>query len=261
MLLEVVLSLAILVTGLAFIGLQVNQSLQMAEKADLKTRAVMAAGSAVAELQSGVIVPEGMIDAEELSGDFGVIYPGFTWKAEFALTDVENLYMVIVQIGYNARLAREQIEDPEMEIDFEDEGTRIMREVYLLWPTPPDIDLERDFGLEQADLDKLTEEIPVPGFDPTSIDPVTIAQLDAETLAELMPMIEELLGQGSGLAALQELTSEQRDAIRNLQDRTGSGQDGAGPREETGPEAGAPPRTGVEDTDDRPGRRTNRRDR
>ncbi len=173
-LLEVVVSVGLLFFGMVAVGLQVNAGLRVAHDADIKTRAVMLMDSATAALTSGDLQPD--LTDIELRGDFGVppagndgklVIPqggsavafrigvgaaGYTWRMKFDPSDTEDLYMVTMQIGYNARRAEDQLDNPEEEIDIEDEGTLIVHEVYRLFAKPADINLERDFGFSLEDL-------------------------------------------------------------------------------------------------------------
>ena len=58
MLLEVLISLALLIFGLAVVGMQVNKGLDAARAAEIGTKGVMLAETKLAELNSGVVKPE-----------------------------------------------------------------------------------------------------------------------------------------------------------------------------------------------------------
>lgn len=157
MLLEVILSMGLLLFGMVTVGLQIQTGLDMARSSDVATRAIMLADTKLSELDAGLVVPE--LHDEELKGDFGILYPGFTWYAEVEETDIEDFYMITLKIAYNKDLAKDQIDDPDYEIDFEDEGTRTIRTVYRLWARPAEVDLQRDFGLGDEEMDKFLEEL------------------------------------------------------------------------------------------------------
>jgi len=152
-LLEVVLSFGLLVFGMAMVGLQVRAGLDAARATDMGTRALLLMDTLLAELDSGAILVD--TTDEETEGDFGIKAPGFTWRIEVEQTDVENLYMLTLELGFNPGHVEAQRDDPDYEIDFEDEGTSIMRTVYRLYPMPADINMERDYGVTSEDMEKL----------------------------------------------------------------------------------------------------------
>ena len=224
---EVIVSLGLLVFGLAVVGLQVHTGLDMARTAEQQTRAVMLADMALASLDAGKIVVETY--DEEVMGDFGrslgldiLAYPGFAWRVRVEEAEVDNLYMVTMEIWFSARAKEDQIDDPEYEIDPEDEGMKKIREVYRLMAAPADIDLGRDFGVSEDQLEELEaqlgDQLPIP-IDLTSIDPRFLAGLDDEALAELMPLVEEFLsggGAGGGIEQLQDMAGEYGAALEGL---------------------------------------------
>jgi len=149
-LLEVIFSLGLLVFAMAVVGTQINVALKAARETDIATRALMLADTKLEELQAGVLLTSSPNDEvtrdDELDGDFGILYPGFSWQVrmEYEPNQSENLLMVTLNIGYNESQVRDQIDDPEYEIDFEDEGRRTIQTVYALLPVPAKIVLERD---------------------------------------------------------------------------------------------------------------------
>ncbi|MHC4444169.1 MAG: hypothetical protein ACYTF1_20820 [Planctomycetota bacterium] len=160
-LLEVVVSLGLLVFAMAMVGMQIHSGIDAARASDIGTRAVMLVDTKLAELYAGVLLAEETEDQEmrfdqqEKKGDFGILYPGFTWMIEFEPVDEnEKLIMVTIKIGYNESMIQHQIDNPDYELDIEDdEGTRIVRTAYLLWPVSAKISLVRDYGISQDDLD------------------------------------------------------------------------------------------------------------
>lgn len=151
-LLEVLISMALLVFGMAVVGMQINTGLAAARHADLATRAMMLAEAKMSELSAGVVRPES--NQQEMMGDFGVLYPGFTWRLEFKTTDVPTFLMVTLKIGFNEKAVEEQIASPMQELEFERPGTTVVQTVYRLMPVPADLNLERDFGITQDEIQK-----------------------------------------------------------------------------------------------------------
>lgn len=145
--------MGLLIFGMAAVGMQVRGGLDIARTVNTGTRALMLVDTIWAELDAGVIRP-GPND-DEIKGDFGVGYPGYSWRIDIEPCDIDDFYMLTMELGYNTEAAERQIDDPSYEIDIEDEGTRIVRTVYRLYPRPADINIERDFGVTQEDLTNL----------------------------------------------------------------------------------------------------------
>lgn len=151
MLLEVIVSLALLVFGMSVIGYQINGSLDAARATDVGTRALMLVDTKLSELDAGFVRPAWSDD--ELRGYFGIAYPGYSWQMTVKPAEIQDFYLVKLEIGYNPAQGREQILNPELEIDIEDPGTRIVRTVYRLSPKPATIQPE-DWGMSPEDLNE-----------------------------------------------------------------------------------------------------------
>jgi len=206
MLLEVVVSLGLLVFGLAMVGAQIRSSLEVAYNDDIQTRAILLADTKISELTAGGVEIESYDD--EYKGYFGIAYPGYTWRITIEPTETDDFYMATLEIGYNAGLVDQQIDLPEMELDFEDVGTKIVRTVYRLFPSPAVMDLERDFGVSQEVIDEIAGELPIPGIDLNNLDPRMLANLPSEILEELLPMLDVFLKSGGDVSSLKNLLSE-----------------------------------------------------
>lgn len=156
MLLEVVVSLGLLIAGLALVGLQVNLGLEAARECDLRTRALVLMDTKFAELAAGVVEPK--TDDDILVGDFGVVYPGFGWMMEFEQTETDDLLGVTLTISFDGQLREEQIANPERDSDLDEKDIlkdgAVLAVAYRLWPNPADINMARDYGV---DLNELTE--------------------------------------------------------------------------------------------------------
>jgi hypothetical protein len=239
-LLEVVVALGLLVGGLAMVGLQMRMGIDAARASEMGTRAVLLVDTKFAELYAGVIKPES--DDDELKGDFGLIYPGFLWFMKFEETETENLLMITLYIGYDKEIAEQQISNPETEVNFEEEDMHIVRTTYRLWPKPPDINMERDYGI---DMDELTEmalgqsdeggsesesggnpimdailsmlaEHPDIIKDDGSIDVRALADLPADQFKDLVALLQTFTGGGNMNNIQQMLESQGRgDALKN----------------------------------------------
>jgi len=232
-LLEVVVSLGLLVFGMAMVGLQVRAGLDTARETNGSTRALMLTDTLLAELDAGAIIPD--LTDEEVKGDFGIKAPGYTWRIRVEPADVEHLYMLTLELGFNPGHVEEQMDNPRLEIDFEDEGTTTMRTAYRLYPKPADIDMERDYGLATEDLEKMfgstssdsgsagpegveSATAAAAGdmasvasemggvdlssldflLDPGGFDPRMLSQLPEEEFMQLIDLLEVVLKQGGG---------------------------------------------------------------
>lgn len=240
-LLEVVLALGLLIFGMAVIGAQVRSALAAARECDMGMRAAMLTDTVLAELDANVIRPD--LNDDEITGDFGVRAPGFTWRIEIEPCDTPNLFMATIDIGFSADQVADQIASPTYEIDFDDPDVKIVRTAYRLYPTPPDVNMERDYGLTPEDLDllagnfggavgggeggeggdgddgggggmgdlaALAEQFGIDMtafdflFDPAGFDPRNLAMLPEEDFLALATLLEKVFQQGGG--ALSELT-------------------------------------------------------
>lgn len=178
MLLEVLLSVALLVLGLAVVGRQLNAGLHSAERTEIGMRAAMLLDNKFDELAAGAIMPDEPFP-NEFKGDFWTLdsivggrsvqesvageeplvggrWPGFTWRMRFEESqDIDNLYMVVIQIGYNAGAALEMADSPDYELDIDDKGTHIVREAYRLWVRPAGANFQNDFGFQDEQIEQM----------------------------------------------------------------------------------------------------------
>jgi hypothetical protein len=228
----VLVSLGLLIFGLAVVGLQVSQGLEAARRADQGTKAVMLADTKLAELMAGVIKPENNND--QIKGDFGLLYPGYSWRFKFQPTDMKDFLMVTLDIGYSATQSAAQMQSPDQELDLEEQGVHIVETVYRLLPIPADVNLERDFGFTQEELQKAQDELAGVGGEGGaaaqvgdggagagaaaglggadlgslmallgplmaggSFDPRMLANLPPDTLAQVQPLLEGMFGRGN----------------------------------------------------------------
>lgn len=211
-LLEVLLALALLILGMAAVGGQINVGLKVAQNTEIATRAIMLAESKIAELDAGVL---GFNPNDEFEGDFGRQYPGWGWRVILEPTDTDDLIMATLEVLYLPG------------VEFGDEPTvdemQVVYTAYTLRAIPAVLDLQRDFGFTEDQLDEFAANIPMPGFDPLNIDPTAIAQLEGEELMEVLPMLMELLGSNSAL--LNSLPQSTQDQIKEAVDRHNAGED------------------------------------
>jgi len=160
MLLEVLVSMALLLLAMAVVGGQVRSSLSVADTVNINSRAVLLADSKLSELAAGVLRPR--LD-DETRGNFGIAFPGYSWRMRIEPSEIDDtaFFAVRLEIGFNPRAIPLQTADPTAEIDFEDDGTTIVHTVYRLVPRPADLDLGRDFGLPLDRLQEMAASTPV----------------------------------------------------------------------------------------------------
>ncbi len=187
LLLEVVIALAIIMVVFAVLGAQLNSGLKMVAQAEEITRAAQLADRmmAVVELEPNTV--ENLFEQREMDGDFGDQFPGWFWRAriEPVSEDDETLGRVTIEILHQT--------DPDL-LDGA-EGARVVRTLHLLKANPAKIDLAKDFGVPPEQLEMLAAIVPLPGFDPSAIDPLALVSLDPETLMQLLPVLLPLLQQ------------------------------------------------------------------
>lgn len=205
-LLEVLLAMSLLILGIAAVGSQISVGMRVVQNTDVATRALMLAESKLAELDAGAVTFD---PNQKLEGDFGDPYPGWAWRIEMDPSDTPNLYMITLEIFNKPGV---QFRDPPPNID---EMTLVFT-THTLRATPAVIDLSRDFGLSEDELQQVAESIPIDGFDPQNIDPNALALLDDDTLMQVMPMLMKLLGSNSQL--LSALPQATRDRLRQQLD-------------------------------------------
>lgn len=205
-LLEVVVAVSILVVAMGVVGAAFRNGQQNVLLADRMMRATNMTERLLTHMELGLV----SAGEQEQSGGFGEeAEPGMSWKAEVNPDPtLPGLLRVTIHIYMG---------DPE---GSENEHQKLLTTT-VLRAEPRTINLETDFGFTAEQMDMLTQAIPGGEalLDPTSFDPRTIAQLDLETLKELIPTLMAALGgnmgAGGGLDAL--IQAAQRGDIQQLQ--------------------------------------------
>ncbi|MCH8912641.1 MAG: hypothetical protein IIA33_03625 [Planctomycetes bacterium] len=82
------------------------------------------------------------------------------------------------------------------------EDAHVVMVLYSFRPTPPTLNLQRDFGVSDEQIEELAASLP-PDLDPLDFSPAAFAEMDLETLLELMPLLLEIFGQGFGFSSEQ----------------------------------------------------------
>jgi hypothetical protein len=212
LLLEVVIALTILVAALGVLGGQLAGGLDMTAYAEQQTRAAQLTDRVMGLLELDPEILERFVDEDVVDGDFGDSHPGWFWRVSLEPTDVENLARVKLEVLYQS--------DPDRQERIDD--ARPVRTVHLLKTPPPQIDLARDFGVDEEQLQQITESLPIPGLENGNLDPLALAQaITPETLPELLPALLPLIQQflGAGLppdATPEDLTSLLGDGLSGL---------------------------------------------
>ncbi len=184
-LMDVVISIALLLMGLTFIGAQVQESREAAYASEDLTRVLMLAESKLAELDTGLIHFEQEAD-DEVEGDFTLRFPDYGWRMRVVETATEGLRAITLEILY---APRESLED-----EFDVDEAEVVHRVYTMRADPPLLDMETDLGLSEEMIIELSETLPVEFFDPPYFDPSILPRLDIEELMELMPSLIALFG-------------------------------------------------------------------
>ncbi len=236
MLLEVVLALAILVSALAAIGIQMNQSLRTGYGNENLAQAMMLADAKMGQLDTGTLFIE-----REMEDEFGEIFPGYFWRFEIIPhDDIIDMYQVRLDILYGAT-------DEDGENGNIDDA-EIVATLHTIRPQPANLDLQRDFGLTEEQLDEIASALPPDIADPTDISPAMFAEMDITTLMELMPVLMENLGGDFNLTSeqMQQLmdagmSGEIPTDLGDVQDLINRGQGGGGGGGEGGDQRGKRP--------------------
>jgi len=214
MLLEVVISLGILLVAMAVVGLAFHNGQQHVELAEQMTRARLMTEKLVAEMDTGLL---DLTDREQ-SGWFGdESIPGMSWRMEVNPADrVKGL----LDVDLNIYMGDPDGSEDEHQLIL---ATRVER------AEPRGIDFEKDFGLDQDQIQQLTDAIPGGSqvLDPTNFDPRSLAQLDLDTLVDLLPTLIQAFGanlaQGQIDQLIQAAQSGDLSGLQNLAGQQGGG--------------------------------------
>ncbi len=229
-LLEVVVALSILLVAMAVVGGAFRNGAYTIDRAERMSRARIMTERLLVEMDTGILEME----EREQSGWFGdEAMEGMSWAVEINPHErIERLTEVDVHI---------YLGDPDGDAD---ERLRLLS-TRVLRVEPKGLDLEEDFGLDEEQIDQLTEAIPGGAaiFDPTDFDPRMLAQLDLESLAELLPTLIQAFGvniAGGDLAGMmQALETGDMETVR------GAAEEAAGSIGESLGEQGGLPAAGA----------------
>ncbi len=193
MLLEVVLAISILLIGISVCGLALNNNLQDVKKGEALTRAMLLTEELMTRMDAGQV----QMDQTEQSGEFG----DSTTRSP---TDpVFGYSLSIVPVEQEPEILRVEatilVRDPTLP----EQPARELLVTKTLRAKPRPLNLKEDFGMSDDQLKMLTDSVPggAQVLDPENFDPRSLAKMDMDSLAELMPMIMQAMssGQLSGL--------------------------------------------------------------
>ncbi len=246
-LLEVVLSLGLLIVAMGVIGMAFTNGQFFVERAEARTRAMLMTEKLITEIDTGVLTLEDREDSGYFIFD-GVeeSIPGMSWRVEVEPHErIAGLLNVDISIYMG---------DPE-----DEELRRNLLQTRIVRAEPRGFDFERDFGMDEEQIEQLTSLIPGGAqlLDPTNFDPRALAQLPIDQLIEMLPTIMQAFGGQLGAGQLEQLMDMvQSGNLGDLQSAVGGGgQDGGGDRSANEPDAGAPDELdAVDERTGRPGR-------
>ena len=190
-LLEVVLSVAILSLAMMVLGAQFSIGLETAQLSQRQRQGLMLAESVVAQIEMRTLE----VDEDEFVGEFGSQYPGYAWRVTTASSPIEGMKLLTVSILAGPP-AGEADEPAELEGYQEILSVRTLRAEHM------PLDLEQFVSPDQQ-VEDLCDQLPPEfcellnelGIDLNDFDiPKLIGQLDMENLLELLPMLP-MLGQ------------------------------------------------------------------
>ena len=196
LLLEVLVALTILVAVLGVLSGQLVGGLKMVANGEEQTRASQLADRIMALLELDPTTMQRVFVDQQSDGEFGDDYPGWYWRVFVEPTPTTGLGHVTIEVLHQPDASRRG--------DVDD--ARVVRRLHMLKADPGRIDLEKDFGVEQEMVESVMGQIPIPGLDPTALDPQQIVSLDPAELMQLLPTLLPLLQQfGGGGGNMQDL--------------------------------------------------------
>lgn len=227
LLLEAIVALTILVLALGFMGAQLVNGLKLTGRSDETTRAVQFGERMLALLELEPAITASFFNARSSDGDFGDENPGWFWRASVEpLQDYDGLGLLTLEI----------LHQPDLRNGDTIDSAEVVRRLRLIKADPGRINLAEDFGFDEEALAQLSETVPIPGFDPTQLDPQAIVGMDPGTLMQLLPVLLPIIQQFAAQQGMQlpeggleNMTPEQlQELIQQRGGGAGRGEDGDG---------------------------------
>lgn len=222
-LLEVVVALGILLVCMSIIGMAFRNGLYHVDHSEQKLRAMRMTERLLAELDTNLLD----LEEREQTGwfydpEYGIheALPEMSWRVEVQPSDrIEGLVEVDISIYMG---------DP----DGSEDARNLVLKTRALRPEPRGLDFERDFGLDEDQIAQFSEAIPGGAqlFDPNNFDPRELAQLDLDTLMEILPTLIQAFGANLNQGQLNQLIQALESGdLSQLQQAAGRGGFGQGP--------------------------------
>ena len=217
-LLEVVMSLSILLVAMTFVGGAFRNGAMYVDRAERIARATELTERILGEMASGLTV----VGEKETVGSYGdESMPGMCWRAVVSQTEqLPGLLNIEIEVFMGAP-------------DSKPEERESIMTTYAQQASFMPLNMQRDFGMTQEQLDLMTQAIPggQAVFDPTSFDPRSIARLDMETLKGLLPILIQAFGGQAVAEHMGDITKALESGdINGLQGIIQQGMQQAGPQ-------------------------------
>jgi uncharacterized membrane protein YgcG len=201
-LLEIVVALGLLIFGMALLGTRLQRSVELTYQTDELARVVFLAESKLAELDTGLIIPE-----QDIEHDFGRIFPRYGWRMKILPTNGPAGGLATAMQGGSAAdvdlgllfIQMEILFEPTRQADqaFDFENAEVVQRYFTMRAPPRPLDLGVDFGLKDEIVDKMNEDLADSGagdIDVRNLDPSMFASLDFEQLKAVLPVIMQAAG-------------------------------------------------------------------
>jgi hypothetical protein len=195
LLLEVVVALAVLVAAIGLLGAQLAGGLDMTLHAEEELRATLLADRIVALVQMDPELQRRMAESEDLEDEFGKELPGYYWRLHIEPVDREHpdeLKLVVIEVLYQS--------DPQLQESTAGiSSATVLRRLALFKGKAGTLNLVEQAGLTDEQAEELRQSIPIPGFDPTSVDlQQLMSMFTTDEIMQLLPMLGPLLQQIAG---------------------------------------------------------------
>lgn len=190
-LLETVIATGLLVTGLAVIGAQVQAADRSVKTMQRHVRGMLLAQMKLAELDMGLVELDSVDIVQE--EEFGPRYPDFAWRLTTEESAIDDVYVLALEVLYHPN---DSVNDYR-EGSFDFDASETIHRVYAVRPAPQSLNLEEELGLDEEQVDQLSErlvQLGIPGLDAQALDPTILATLDFEDFLEVLPVIAEAMG-------------------------------------------------------------------
>ena len=211
-LLEVVVSLGIIILAMGVIVLAFNNGNYRVHRAEERIQALIMTERLIAEMDTKILDLEEITEGSGESGFFGdESIKGLSWRMTL---DPSSRVEGLLKIDFFIYMG-----DPD-----DEDNRQFVMHTRVFRPEPRGIDFERDFGLDEDQIQLLMDAIPggAAALDPTNFDPRALAQLPLDDLVELLPtLIQAFGGNLGGLPMDQIIEAVKSGDTETLQDIAG----------------------------------------